>query len=82
MRFFNQEEVKKRFKRGKKVAKFAFASVVSTKFIRKGQKLNINNIWVKRPGTGHFKAKDYHKLLGKKFQKNIQINTQIKKNDI
>ena len=49
----------------KKVAKFAFASVVSTKFIRKGQKLNINNIWVKRPGTGHFAAKDYHKLLGK-----------------
>ena len=69
-------------KEEKKVAKFAFASVVSTKFIRKGQKLNINNIWVKRPGTGHFAAKDYHKLLGKISKKNIQINTQIKKNDI
>ena len=66
----------------KKVAKFAFASVVSIKDIKKGQKLNNHNIWVKRPGTGSFAAKDYYKLLGKTAKKNIQINTQIKKNDI
>ena len=29
------------------------------------------NIWVKRPGTGNFKASDYEKLLGKKVTKNI-----------
>ena len=82
MKFFARRGEKNILKEEKKVAKFAFASVVSTKFIRKGQKLNINNIWVKRPGTGHFAAKDYRKLLGKISKKNIQINTQIKKNDI
>lgn len=80
--FYARNGNKEILKEEKKVAKFAFASVVSTKFIGKGQKLNINNIWVKRPGTGHFTAKDYPKLLGKITKKNIQINTQIKKNDI
>ena len=41
-----------------------------------------NNIWVKRPGTGDFLAKDYKKILGKKALKNIKINTQIKKEHI
>ena len=62
--------------------KFAFASVVSTKNIKKGSTLNKDNIWVKRPGTGAFLAKDFKKLLGKKAKRNIKLNTQIKKKDI
>jgi N-acetylneuraminate synthase len=61
---------------------FAFASVVSIKDIRKGEMLSSKNIWVKRPGTGYFKAIDYKKLIGKKAKKNIIRNVQIKKNDI
>jgi|TARA_B100000131_G_C18025111_1_gene576122 N-acetylneuraminate synthase len=61
---------------------FAFASVVSIKDIRKGEKLSSKNIWVKRPGTGYFKAIDYKKLIGKKATKNIIRNVQIRKNDI
>ena len=34
--------------------------------------LTKENIWVKRPGKGHFKAKDYNRLLGKKSKKFIK----------
>ena len=62
--------------------KFAFASVVSIKNIKIGTKLSKKNIWVKRPGTGDFLAKDFKKILGKVALKNIKINTQIKKKHI
>jgi len=61
---------------------FAFASVVSIQDIPKGEKFSKNNIWVKRPGTGHFTAKDYDYLIEKKARRNIKKNYQIKKNDI
>ena len=66
----------------KNVAKFAFASVVSIKEIKKGEKLSNYNIWVKRPGTGDFLAKDYERLIGKKCKRDISTNTQIKKSDL
>lgn len=59
--------------------KFAFASVVATKQINKGDILNKKNIWVKRPGTGDFLAKSLKFLYGRKVFKNINANTQIKK---
>ena len=62
--------------------KFAFASVVSIKNIKKGEKLSYRNTWVKRPGNGDFLAKDLNKVLGKKTKKDILADTQIKKRDI
>lgn len=62
--------------------KFAFASVVAIKKIKKGEKFNFKNTWVKRPGTGDFLAKDLNKVIGKTSKKEIKINTQIKKNYI
>ena len=35
---------------------FAYASVVTIKEIKKGEKFSMNNIWVKRPGTGEIMA--------------------------
>ena len=61
---------------------FAFASVVSIKEIKNGEKLTQKNIWVKRPGNGDFAASKYEKILGKIAIKKIKKNTQIKKNDI
>ena len=61
---------------------FAFASVVSIQDIQKGEKFSKSNIWVKRPGTGDFSAKDYNSLLGKKAYRSIKKNYQIKKNKI
>ena len=56
---------------------FAYACVVSIQEIQKGELLTKDNIWVKRPGTGEIKAKDYEILLGKKASKKININEQI-----
>lgn len=57
---------------------FAYACVVSTKEIQKGELFSADNIWVKRPGTGEIKAKDYEKLLGRNSNRTISANTQIR----
>ena len=61
---------------------FAFASVCSIKNIKKGDLFTKENIWVKRPGTGDFLAKDFSSILGKKAKINIPKDIQIKKNHI
>lgn len=58
---------------------FAFASVVSKSYIKKGTKLNENNICLKRPGNGDFIVKDFKKLLGRISKIDIKENIQIKK---
>jgi N-acetylneuraminate synthase len=65
-----------------KTIAFAFQSVVATKDILKGQMLTMDNIFLRRPGNGTFKVKDFKKLLGKKVKKNIKKNYQIKFTDI
>lgn len=69
-------------KEEKVTSNFAFATVVTINNIRKGQRLNLNNIWVKRPGTGQIKASEFHKILGKRVNKNIKIDTHLKLKDI
>lgn len=44
---------------------FAFATVVTTRDIKKGEQLSKENIWVKRPGTGEIAAEHYESILGK-----------------
>ena len=61
--------------------RFAFASVVSTRKILKGERFSKKNIWVMRPGTGHFTSDKLKNLYGKKAVKIIKKNIQIKKND-
>jgi len=56
---------------------FAYSCVVSIKDIKKGEIFTKDNIWVKRPGTGKIKAKDFYNILGKKAAVNIQKNKQI-----
>ena len=63
-------------------SRFAFASVVADVKIKKGEKLSKNNLWVRRPGTGHFLAKDYNNLLGKKAKCDIEKGEQISPNHI
>ena len=47
--------------------------------IEKGTILNKNNIWVRRPGNGDFKAEEYYSLIGKRVKVKVKKNTQIKK---
>jgi sialic acid synthase SpsE len=61
---------------------FAYACVVSINRISKGEKLSMENIWVKRPGTGDIKAVDFERLLGKTACRDIPINTQLTWTDL
>ena len=62
--------------------RFAYASVVSTRTIRKGELLSENNVWVKRPGTGEIRAGHYKKTIGMKARRDIESNVQIKWSDL
>jgi sialic acid synthase SpsE len=60
---------------------FAYACVVSIQDIQPGEKLTMENIWVKRPGTGEIKAIDFENLLGKTTKNFIANNTQLRWQD-
>jgi len=62
--------------------KFAFASVVSIKDIKKGEVFTKENLWVKRPGTGEILAEDYQSILGKSALNDISSGQQLKLKDI
>lgn len=61
---------------------FAYASVVSIKEIKAGDGFSMENIWVKRPGTGEIAAIDFEKIIGKRAKRNIAFDTQLKWEDI
>lgn len=61
---------------------FAYACVVTTRIIKKGEKFSIDNIWVKRPGTGQIQASEYGRILHKKSTRDLPENYQIKWRDI
>jgi len=56
---------------------FAFATVVTIKSIKKGEKFTKENIWVKRPGTGEILAHEYNNLLGKIASEDIYNDSHL-----
>ncbi|WP_026943893.1 N-acetylneuraminate synthase family protein [Helicobacter rodentium] len=61
---------------------FAFATVVSIKNIKKGETFTMDNIWVKRPGTGPIKAEKFNDILGKKASRDIGADEHLEWDDI
>lgn len=61
---------------------FAYASVVTIADIKKGEPFSSDNLWVKRPGTGEIKAKDYESLLGRTCVNDITKDTQLCWSDV
>ena len=61
---------------------FAYASVVTISDIKKGDVFSEKNIWVKRPGTGEIRAKQFFDIINKKSLTNIKKNTQLRWNMI
>ena len=57
---------------------FAFATVVSIKAIKRGEKFTKENIWVKRPGVGEISARQYSHILGKISTQNIDADVHLK----
>ncbi len=64
------------------VIDFAYASVVSIASIPAGELLTLDNIWVKRPGTGEFLAKDFDSVLGRRAARDIAADIQIRAEDL
>jgi sialic acid synthase SpsE len=56
---------------------FAYACVVVVNEINNGEILTKENIWVKRPGTGQIKAKDFENILGRVALRDLGINEQL-----
>ena len=61
---------------------FAFATVVSIKDIKKGEKFSKENLWVKRPGTGEILAEEYKSIIGKIASTDITNDNHLKWKDI
>lgn len=61
---------------------FAFATVVSIKDIKKGEKFTKENLWVKRPGTGEILAEEYNRVIGKTASKDIANDEHLNWKDI
>lgn len=57
---------------------FAYSSVVSIDNIKAGDVFTMDNIWVKRPGTGELPAAQFENILGKKASCDIENDTQLK----
>jgi sialic acid synthase SpsE len=60
---------------------FAFATICSIKPIQKGEKLTVENIWVKRPGKGGILAEHFENVIGKIARENIDADKQIQWTD-
>jgi sialic acid synthase SpsE len=61
---------------------FAYACVVAIRDIKPGEELSRANIWVKRPGTGEIKARDFEGVLGKRASIGIPKDTQLRWADL
>ena len=56
---------------------FAFATVVTIKEVKKGEKFTKENLWVKRPGTGDILAEYFNDVLGKKATRDIKNDEHL-----
>jgi len=61
----------------KPVIDFAYACVVAVRDIKADETFCLDNIWVKRPGTGEIKAQFFNLIIGKKAKVDIRKNDQI-----
>jgi N-acetylneuraminate synthase len=56
---------------------FAFATVVTIKPIKKGERFTKKNLWVKRPGTGDIPAEEYQQILSKVAAKDLEADVHL-----
>ena len=45
--------------------------------VRAGEEFSLDNVWVKRPGTGGILANDLNKVLGKKALRDLEADSQV-----
>lgn len=64
------------------VIDFAYATVVSTQAIKRGDTLNESNVWVKRPGTGLISASQLKNVIGCRALRDIPVDQHIAPDDL
>ena len=61
---------------------FAYACVVTIRDVKEGDEFSESNVWVKRPGTGEIKARDFERVLGGRAARSIPANVQLSWSDL
>ena len=61
---------------------FAYACVVTTQAVAQGEAFSPANTWVKRPGTGEIKARDFERVLGRLAARAMPAHTQVSWKDL
>jgi sialic acid synthase SpsE len=64
------------------VIDFAYATVVTIAPIKAGETFSMENIWVKRPGTGAIKADCFDDVLGKQATRDLEAEIGVDPDDI
>ncbi len=64
------------------VIDFAFASVTTVSPIRAGDRFSLDNVWVKRPGTGPIHASRFNEIIGKFATRDLPVDVQLVPEDI
>lgn len=57
--------------------RFAYASVVALRDIAPGETLTMQNVWVKRPGTGEIRAEDLPRVLSRRTRQAVKKDEQL-----
>src|SRR5687767_11708149 len=60
---------------------FAFATVVTIAPVKVGEPFTMQNLWVKRPGTGKIRAERFESILGKTANRDIPADTHLTAGD-
>jgi len=63
------------------VIAFAYASVVTLRRINAGERFTLENVWVKRPGTGELRAADLSRVLASRARRSIEADTFVRRRD-
>ena len=61
---------------------FAFSTVCTIDSIKFGEHFSSDNLWVKRPGIGHYAASEFETLLGKRAAKDLPKGIHLNKEDV
>ncbi len=64
------------------VIDFAYASVCTIRDVKKSDVISLDNVWVKRPGTGEIHASKLKMVLGRKAAKDIPSGKHLTWKDI
>lgn len=61
---------------------FAYACVVALRDIDSGEQFSAENLWVKRPGNGEIKAREFEQVLGRVARRPVRKDAQLRYADV